>query len=87
MYLAYLSHAYVTKNKLEEGFYQYLKSIDRTLIGDSEIGKFKKEILLKYDELCKQHSRCKPIAKRYYSQGKDISLHGSNAIFRILKAK
>ena len=90
MYITYLSHANSAKNNLEESFYNYLKQIDRTIIEDSKIGEFKKEILSEYDNLCKVHSRCKPIDKSFnksYRDNGDFNLYGANAIFLLLKSK
>lgn len=88
MYLVYQHYSTASKNKLEEEFFQHLKSIDRMLIPDDKIEFFKEGILLKYDDLCKEYPRCKPIEKRWYCQNeKDIHLFGSNAEFKLLKSK
>lgn len=88
MYLTYQHYSTASKNKLEEEFYNYLKSIDRTLIEDNEIEDFKAEILQKYDDLCKEFPRCKPIKKSLSKMfSEDIILFGSNAEFKLLKSK
>lgn len=88
MYLTYQHYSTASKNKLEEEFFQHLKSIDRMLISEDKIEFFKEAILLKYDDLCKEYPRCKPIEKRFYCHNdNDIHLLGSNASFTLLKSK
>ena len=47
-------------------------------------------ILDKYDELCKEFPRCKPIPKQFskgFAENGDYNLFGSNATFTLLKSK
>lgn len=90
MYIAYISHSTSTKNKLEEAFSKYLKSIDRTAIENSDVENFKKNILKKYNELCDEFSRCKPWPKHWeksWSNGNDFWLRHSNEHFLLIKTK
>jgi len=90
MYMVYMGHSTMAKNKLEKAFYNYLKSIDRTLIEDSKINEFQKQVLTEYDNLCLEHPRCKPIRKEFSNRrtnNPDIVLYGTNATFLILKSK
>lgn len=91
MYLAHHHYSTASKNKLEDEFFNYLKSIDRTLIEDDKVEDFKAEILKKYEELCIENPRCKPIDKLFYNghldKKLDFHLLGSNASFTLLKSK
>lgn len=91
MYLAYTNNQLSSKNKLEAEFSAYLKEINRTLVSDDKIEDFRKEILNKYDELCKKYQRCKPITKRFYSgyfdDKNDFILEGASTSFKLLKSK
>lgn len=90
MYIAHLDYATATKNNLEASFYEYLRAIDRTLIDNDKINDYQQMILDKYDELCKEFSRCKPIEKHFSSDflgNGDFQLFGSNATFTLLKSK
>ena len=88
MYLAYTNNQLSSKNKLEAEFSEYLKEINRTLVSDDKIEDFRKEILNKYDELCKKYQRCKPIIKRFDSGYKnDFILEGASTSFKLLKSK
>ncbi len=90
MYIAHLSFATASKNKLEESFYEFLKSLDRDLVENQNIKGYKQKILDKYDELCKVYPRCKPIHKsidKVLSKKGDLTLFGSNATFTLLKSK
>lgn len=90
MYLAHLSHSTATKNKLEEAFFIYLKEIDRIWVEDEKVNELKTDILKKYDALCKEFSRCKPIKKEFikcYNNKEDLILYGSNATVYLLKSR
>ena len=90
MYLANFSFSTVAKNKVEEAFSEYLKTINRELIQDNDIEEFKKTVLKEYDFICELNPRCKPIKKDFgtgYSFEGDFVLYGSNATFYLLKSK
>ncbi len=90
MYVCYLGHSTMTKNKLEEEFFQYLKSIDRIWVENEKISELKNDILKMYNQLCEKHHRCKPLKKEFsktYHENGDFILYGSNATFYLLKTK
>ena len=90
MYLAHLSHSYSAKNKLELAFYNYLKGVDRITVENEKVNELKADILKKYDSICKEFSRCKPIEKSFhkcYDNKEDFNLTGANVIFKLLKSK
>ena len=90
MYLVYQHNATASKNKLEDEFFQYLKSLNRKIVEEKNLLKFTEDVLKKYNDLCKEHPRCKPIEKRFsrgFSENNDIHLFGSNTCLTLLKAK
>ena len=46
MYLVYQHYSTASKNKLEEEFFQHLKSIDRMLISEDKIEFFKYSLFI-----------------------------------------
>ncbi|MBS7234244.1 hypothetical protein KHA90_24920 [Flavobacterium psychroterrae] len=57
-YFVYVGHSTQTKNKLQEEFCNYLRSLQHTLIDAAKINDLKKEIRLKALELNEKHKRC-----------------------------
>ena len=60
-YFVYVGHATQTKNRLQEDFNKYLKSLEGDLIDSKNINKLKKQIIDKSIELNKVYSRCTPL--------------------------
>lgn len=67
-YFVYVGHSTLTKNKLQESFFNYLFSFKYTLVISSDIAKLKKQIISKAMELNEQHKRCKPL-KVHFERG------------------
>lgn len=60
-YFVYTGHATQTKNKLQEEFMAYLKSLQGKLIYAKDFHKLKQEILNKAVELNENYKRCQPL--------------------------
>lgn len=60
-YYVYVGHSNQTKNKLQEEFNDYLKSLQGKLIDAIKLPVLKKQILQKAQELNDKHNRCNPL--------------------------
>ena len=60
-YFVYVGYATQTKNRLQEDFNKYLKSLEGDLIDSKNINKLKKQIIDKSIELNKVYNRCTPL--------------------------
>ena len=76
-YMTYNGHQLATKNKLEKEVSEYIKTLDRTLVHETDLPKFKEEFLKNIDDISKKHPRCKPL-KPYWDERRnsDIFLSG-----------
>lgn len=88
-YYTYVGHETNTKNKLQEEFKVYLKSLEGILIDAITLPLFKNEILKKAQELNDKHNRCNPIVisfgKLYSNKG--LRIDGYHFVtFQILEA-
>lgn len=60
-YFVYTGHATQTKNKLQEEFMAYLKSLQGTLVKAKDFKKLQYEIINKTLELNEKYKRCQPL--------------------------
>ena len=60
-YFVYTGHATQTKNKLQEEFMAYLKSLQGTLVKAKDLIKLQNEIRAKAQELNEKYKRCQPL--------------------------
>ena len=60
-YFVYVGHEKKKKNRLQEDFNKYLKSLEGDLIDSKNINKLKKQIIDKSIELNKVYNRCTPL--------------------------
>lgn len=84
MYLAYYSHAYQFKNRLERAIQHYLKNIDRTLIEDEDFKGFITKVIADLKKLNEKYSRCTPkdpsLCKIEELNDKDFTLFGTDCV-------
>ncbi|MDN3675714.1 hypothetical protein QWY99_22020 [Flavobacterium branchiarum] len=87
-YFVYVGHSNATKNKLQDEFENYLKSLSATIIEVNKLEDLKSEIINKSLELNEIHRRCQglkiSIVDMHYSKGFMISGFHS-LVFQILK--
>jgi len=88
-HLCIMHHSYAFKNNLEKAVFEYLKSIDRSLIKGNELWDVIHVIESKIKKLSSEFPRCKPISfnwSNYSDNEKDLILYlngGSICIFKL----
>lgn len=84
MYLAYYANDYSAKNKLEKSIIEYLRTLDRTVVQDSDFKEFTDKVITKIKEICKENSRCKAKNPHLWSPGvndeQDVTLAGIDVV-------
>jgi len=88
-YFVYVGHSTATKNKLQEEFHNYLKSLSAKLITADKIASFNQSIIDQSLKLNEQYRRCTPlniaISKAHFDKG--FMINGFYSLtFQILKA-
>lgn len=71
-YFVYVGHSTQTKNKLQDEFNSYLKSLQGTLVDANKLQLLKKRIIEKASELNQKYKRCTPLQISF------SELHGRN---------
>lgn len=66
-YMSYCSQYLCHKNKLQEAFKKFIKSIDRQIIDFDDIEKYKDMIIEESKKLSAQYPRCKPLDITFWS--------------------
>lgn len=58
---------YSCKNKLENQVQEYLRTHDRSIISNTQIGQFKKMIVDEIKAINAKHPRCKPVSAEWWN--------------------
>jgi hypothetical protein len=93
-YYCHFGHSTATKNKLEDAFREYLKSLDTNLYDASDVVKLQKDIIKRSEALNTEYKRCKPLKISFWTPGDKntiqisgfycVSFHIHGAIYQII---